>query len=111
MRLLQRVLVRLHAIEKPQHTLLMSLLTRLLGSRARRCCVAVSLLVCAAGASIVVRAPEHGIGEATLREETALCLPPIPPSPPPEGKRAYSTAPARVRPDAHPHGTVGRLEV
>lgn len=49
MRLLQRVLVRLHAIEKPQHTLLISLLTRLLDSRARRRCVAVSLLVCAAG--------------------------------------------------------------
>jgi len=30
----------------------------------------------------VVQESEHGRREASLREETTLCLPPIPPSPP-----------------------------
>jgi len=41
-RLLQRVLGHLHAIEKPQHTLRMSLTRRLLGARTKRRCAAVS---------------------------------------------------------------------
>ena len=43
MRLLPRVLVRLHPVEQPQYTLSMSLVTQLLDSRVKWRCVAVSL--------------------------------------------------------------------
>src|SRR5262245_27476653 len=73
-------------------------------SRPSSRCMRTSQLVCAAGVTTTVHTREHGTREATLREETELCLPPIPPSPPPGSEEISSdscTGPLGYDPSQH----------